>query len=93
VVTIGAFVIFGWRVMGLSQERHCQHYHRGLNWAQWSRRAVVHVLLEMGVCTFAPMGAVVIGSDDTPARRRRGQKLGAGAQRSRKSPQPASSFA
>jgi len=58
------------RVMGLSQERHFQNYHRVLNRAQWSGLTVAHILLEMIVRSFAPTGAVVIGLDDTLERRR-----------------------
>jgi DDE superfamily endonuclease len=62
------------RVMGLSQERHFQNYHRGLNRARWSSLAMAHVLLEMVVRILAPTGAVVIGLDDT-LERRRGQQI------------------
>jgi hypothetical protein len=62
------------RVMGLSQERHFQKYHRVLNRARWSSLALARVLLEMVVQTFAPTGAVVIGIDDT-LERRRGEKI------------------
>jgi hypothetical protein len=62
------------RVMGLSQERHFQNYHRVLNRARWSSLAVAHVLLGMVVRTFASTGAVVIGLDDT-LERRRGQQI------------------
>ena len=58
------------RVMGLSQERHFQHYHRVLNRARWSSLATARVLLEMVVHSFAPTGVVVIGLDDTLERRR-----------------------
>ena len=64
----------GLRVMGLSQARHFQNYHRVLNRARWSSLAVAHVLLEMVVHTFASTGAVVIGLDDT-LERRRGRSL------------------
>jgi hypothetical protein len=62
------------RVMGLSQERHFQNYHRVLNRARWLTLAVAHVLLGMVVRTCAPTGAVVIGMDDT-LKRRRGQQI------------------
>jgi hypothetical protein len=62
------------RVMGLSQERQFQQYHRVLNRARWSSLALARVLLEMVVQTFAPTGAVVIGIDDT-LERRRGEKI------------------
>ena len=64
------------RVMGLSQERHFQNYHRVLNRAQWSSLAIARVLLGMIVRTFVPTGPVVIGVDDT-LERRRGKKIGA----------------
>src|SRR5215472_10124416 len=62
------------RVMGLSQERHFQNYHRVLNRARWSSLATARILLEIVVRTFAPRGVVVIGLDDT-LERRRGQKI------------------
>jgi DDE superfamily endonuclease len=62
------------RVMGLSQERHFQNYHRVLNRARWSSLATAHVLLELVVRTFVPRGTVVIGLDDT-LERRRGQQI------------------
>jgi DDE superfamily endonuclease len=62
------------RVMGLSQERQFQAYHRVLNRARWSSLAVARVLLGMVVRTFAPTGPVVIGIDDT-LERRRGEKI------------------
>jgi hypothetical protein len=67
-------VTAGLRVLGLSQERHCQHYHRGLKRARWSSLAPARVLLELVVHGFAPSGVVVIGSDD-PRARRRGEQL------------------
>jgi hypothetical protein len=60
------------RVMGLSQERHFQNYHRVLNRARWSSLATACVLLELVVHSLAPSGVVVIGLDDTLERRRRG---------------------
>jgi DDE superfamily endonuclease len=42
------------RVMGLSQERHFQNYHRVLNRARWSTLATARVLLELVVQSFAP---------------------------------------
>jgi DDE superfamily endonuclease len=62
------------RVMGLSQERHFQNYHRVLNRARWSSLATAHVLLELVVRTFVPTGTVVIGLDDM-LERRRGQQI------------------
>jgi hypothetical protein len=62
------------RVMGLSQERHFENYHRVLNRARWSSLATAGVLLELVVHSFAPSGVVVIGLDDT-LERRRGEKI------------------
>jgi hypothetical protein len=64
------------RVMGLSQERHFQNYHRVLNRARWSSLATARILLELVVHSFAPTGVVVIGLDDTPERRRGGEDQG-----------------
>lgn len=62
------------RVMGLSQDKHFQKYHRVLNRAQWSSLAVARVLFGVVVRTFAAAGTVVIGIDDT-LERRRGEKI------------------
>jgi DDE superfamily endonuclease len=81
VLAVGALLAPGKRtvtavlgVMGLSQERQFQKYHRVLNRARWSSLAVARVLLGMVVHTFAPAGPVVIGIDDT-LERRRGEKI------------------
>jgi len=42
------------RVMGLSQERHFQNYHRVLNRARWSSLATAHILLELVVGPWCP---------------------------------------
>jgi hypothetical protein len=57
------------RVMGLTQEAQFQKYHRVLNRARWSRRAVARRLLSLVVNTFVPAGPIVIGIDDTLERR------------------------
>jgi hypothetical protein len=62
------------RVMGLSQERHFQNYHRVLSRALWSGLAASQLLLSLLVSTFSPTGAVVMGLDDT-IERRRGEKI------------------
>lgn len=65
------------RVMGLSQERQYQNFHRVLNRARWSSRAVSHVLLRLLVAAFVPAdGPVVVGIDDH-IERRRGAKIAA----------------
>ena len=62
------------RVMGLSDERHFQTYHRVLNRAVWSSLEVSRILLGMLVQTFAPTGTIVLGMDET-IERRRGTKI------------------
>jgi hypothetical protein len=61
------------RVMGLSDEKHFQTYHRVLNRAVWSGLAVSRILLGMLVQAFAPTGTVVLGIDETIERRRGGK--------------------
>jgi hypothetical protein len=58
------------RVMGKSDDRHFQNYHRVLNRAHWSALAASRWLLRLLVSTFAPSGELVFGLDDTIERRR-----------------------
>jgi hypothetical protein len=63
------------RVMGLSEEKQFQNYHRVLNRAQWSGLVVSRILLGLLVTAFVGLGvAVVIGVDET-LERRKGQKI------------------
>jgi len=62
------------RIMGLSQERHFQNYHRVLSRGVWSNLALSACLLPMLLNTFLPQGPVVIGIDET-IERRRGAKI------------------
>jgi len=65
------------RVMGLQNEKHFQNYHRVLNRAKWSSRAVSRLLLVLLVELFVPATApVVVGIDET-IERRRGSKIAA----------------
>jgi hypothetical protein len=64
------------RVMGLSEERHFQNYHRALNRAVWSCRHGGLILLRMLLATFVPSGPLVVGLDDT-IERRWGSKIAA----------------
>src|SRR4029434_4766797 len=57
------------RVMGLSDESQFQNYHRVLNRAVWSCRHADLILLRMLLATFVPTGPLVLGLDDTIARR------------------------
>ena len=62
------------RVMGLSQEKHFENYHRVLNRAQWSSLKGSQILLNLLIKTFGLSGELVIGFDDT-IERRRGEKI------------------
>ena len=62
------------RIMGLSQEKHFQNYHRVLNRATWSNLTLSVVLLRLLLNTFLPIGTVVVGIDET-IERRRGKKI------------------
>ncbi len=65
------------RVMGLSEERQFQNYHRVLNRARWSSRELSRRLLGLLVATFVPADApIVVGMDET-IERRRGAKIAA----------------
>ena len=65
------------RVMGLSDERQFQNYHRVLNRARWSSRELSRRLLGRLVETFVPAAApIVVGRDET-IERRRGAKIAA----------------
>jgi len=62
------------RVMGLSQDKHFQNYHRILNRAVWSSREISRILLGLLIATFAATGPLIFGLDDT-IERRRGAKI------------------
>jgi hypothetical protein len=62
------------RVMGLSQEKHFENYHRVLNRDQWSSLKGSQILLNLLVKTFGLFGELVIGFDDT-IERRWGEKI------------------
>src|SRR6266511_3842281 len=64
-------------VMGLSQERQFQNYHRVLNRATWSSRMLSRILLRLLLRAFVPADQpVVLGLDDH-IERRRGAKIAA----------------
>jgi len=65
------------RVMGLSQERQFQNFHRVLNRAVWSSHAVSRVLLRLLVATFVPCDAPLVFGIDDHFERRRGAKIAA----------------
>jgi hypothetical protein len=65
------------RVMGLSNERQFQNYHRVLNRASWSSRSVSRILLRMLVAAFVPADAPIVVGLDEHIERRRGAKIAA----------------
>src|ERR1700730_8620232 len=71
--TVGAIL----RVMGLQNEQQFQNYHRVLNRAKWSSRALSRILLRLLVQLLVPADApIVVGIDET-IERRRGAKIAA----------------
>jgi DDE superfamily endonuclease len=65
------------RMMGLSSERHFTNDHRVLNRATWSALQAGRILLGLLVARVVPSGApIVLGADETVARRR-GRQLAA----------------
>jgi hypothetical protein len=65
------------RVMGYSDEKQFQNFHRVLNRATWSSRALSRLLLLLLVQLFVAADApIVIGIDET-IERRRGSKIAA----------------
>lgn len=65
------------RVMGLSQERQFQNFHRVLNRATWSSHAVSGVLLRLLLAAFVPADAPIVFGIDDHIERRRGVKIAA----------------
>ena len=65
------------RVMGLSQERQFQNFHRVLNRASWSSHALSCVLLRLLVAAFVPAEAAIVVGIDDHIERRRGAKIAA----------------
>ena len=63
------------RVMGMSEERQFQRYHRVLNRAVWSSLRISQILLGLLVITFVPPGWPVIVAADETLERRQGDKI------------------
>lgn len=64
------------RVIGLSEDRQFQKYHRVLNRVKWSTLGASRRLLKLLIEAFAPEGPLVMALDDT-IERRRGAKIAA----------------
>jgi hypothetical protein len=62
------------RVMGLSDDKHFQNYHRVLNRAVWPSGEISRRLLMLLLHAFAMTGPIVMGLHDT-VERRRGTKI------------------
>src|SRR5215208_4313536 len=62
------------RVMGLSQEKHFQQFHRVLARASWSCLGSSKILLSLLIKAFGLNNELVIGFDDH-LERRRGKKI------------------
>jgi hypothetical protein len=56
------------RIVGLSQDTRFQNYHQVLNRAVWSSLEISRILLCALITTFALVGDVVLGLDDTIER-------------------------
>ncbi len=63
------------RVIGLSEERQFQRYHRVLNRAVWSSLRVSQILLGLLVMAFVPPDAPIIVAADETLERRQGDKI------------------
>src|SRR5512138_2105088 len=71
ILLIGAILTPGKRtvtailsVMGLRQNQHFQNYHRVLNRARWSSRAISRILLQVLIKVLVPQGTIILGLDD-----------------------------
>jgi hypothetical protein len=62
------------RIMGLSQEKQFQNFHRVLSRAKWSSLLISSLLMGMLINAFVPQGPILLGLDDT-IERRRGDKI------------------
>ena len=77
IVTVGPRTVTAvLRVMGLSQEKQFQKYHRVLNRVKWSTLAASRRLLGLLVEAFAPESPQLSALDDT-IEQRRGAKIAA----------------
>jgi DDE superfamily endonuclease len=69
------------RVMGHRDDRHCQHSHRVLSRARWPALRGGRMLLRWLVRALVPTTPVVLGIDETMARRRGAQIAAKGIDR------------
>jgi hypothetical protein len=65
------------RVMGCSDDKQFQNYHRVLNRAKWSSRELSRLLLVLLVRLFFPGNEPVILGIDETIERRRGRRIAA----------------
>jgi len=76
VLVVGTILVPGKRTVcaalrarGLRHTRQWTRYHRVLNRAKWSSRAVSRALLGLLVAAFVPTGPLIVGLDETIERR------------------------
>jgi len=62
------------RVVGLSEEKHFQNYHRVLNRAKWNALQASKILFGLIILLVPADSPIIIGGDDT-IERRRGRKI------------------
>jgi hypothetical protein len=65
------------RVLGLQNDQQFQNYHRVLNRAKWSSRALSRILLRLVMQTFVPADAPLVVGLDEHIERRRGATIAA----------------
>src|SRR5436309_1544739 len=63
------------RVLGLSDERQFQRYHRVLNRVKWSGLLISRILVSMLVATFLVAGVPLLIAADETIERRTGAKI------------------
>src|SRR5437870_13043391 len=65
------------RVMGCAEDKQFQRYHRVLNRAHWSSRALSRIVLVLLVQIFVPANQPLVCGIDETIERRRGKKIAA----------------
>jgi len=65
------------RVMGCSNDKQFQNYHRVLNRSTWSSRELSRRLLGLLVCLFVPANQPLVMGIDETIERRRGRQIAA----------------
>jgi hypothetical protein len=58
------------RILGLKEEKNFHKYHRVLSLVEWRALEAARILLKLLLACFLPAGPVIVGIDQTLARRR-----------------------